>query len=158
MTNNKWNTDANWVDDAEKQLEESNQGQALGWDDEIAEESEFVLLEPGIYGFTVTGFERGYFDGSEKMGPCPKAEIELEVVQNGRTAKVFENLFLNKKSEWKLSEFFISIGQKKQGEPLKMNWSKVLGSSGKCQIINNEYNGNTYNRVKKFIAPKDSDN
>lgn len=151
-----WNNGNDWVAKAEEDVkaqEVAEMGEAIGWDDEITQESEFVLLEPGVYEFTVTNFDREYFDGSEKMSPCPKAEIELEVTDSqGRSAKIFENLFLNKKAEWKLSEFFIAIGQKKKGEPLKMDWRKVLGAKGKCQIVNTEYDGNKYNRVKKYIA------
>ena len=125
------------------------QDRALGWDEEIKQESEFVLLEPGTYDFEVTGLEKAYFNGSEKMQPCPQARLELTIDK----AKVFTNLFLNTKSEWKLSEFFISIGLKKKGEPLKMQWNKVLGLKGKCEVSNREYNGKTYNEVSKFLEP-----
>ena len=130
---------------------ENIQDRALGWDDEITQESEFVLLEPGTYDFEVTALEKAYFNGSEKMAPCPQARLELTVQPSN--AKVFTNLFLNTKSEWKLSEFFTSIGLKKKGEPLKMQWNKVLGLKGKCTISNNEYNGKTYNNVDKFLEP-----
>lgn len=142
----------NWVNDAKNALNEE-----LGWDDEIVEESSFVILKPGKYSFTVRNLERGRFEGSDKMGPCNKATIELSIFnEQGQEAMVREQLLLNRKMEWKLSEFFISIGQKKHGEPLKMNWSKVLGSTGRCEIKNEEYNGNTYNRVKKFLEAEAS--
>lgn len=128
---------------------ENIQDRALGWDDEISQESEFILLEPGTYDFKVTNIEKGYFNGSEKMGPCPQAEITLEI----EDAKVKTKLFLNSKSEWKLSEFFISIGLKKKGEPLKMQWGKVLGTKGKCEVAHREWSGSTYNEIKKFLEP-----
>lgn len=148
-----WNNNENpWEND--KDLIPIDNNDALDWDGEIEEESEFVLLPEGEYSFMVTGLNRGRFEGSEKMSPCPKAELELLIIHDDKDVKVFENLFLHKKAEWKLSEFFISIGQKKHGEPLKMDWSKVIGSEGTCRIYNNEYNGNKYNRVKKFLEPK----
>lgn len=127
------------------------QDRALGWEDEISQESEFILLEPGTYDFEVTGLEKAYFNGSEKMQACPQARLELTVGPD--KAKVFTNLFLNTKSEWKLSEFFISIGLKKKGEPLRMQWGKVLGLKGKCEIGQREYNNKTYNEVSKFLEP-----
>lgn len=127
------------------------QDRALGWDEEISQESEFILLDEGDYSYKVEQVEKSYFNGSEKMAPCPQAIIHLLVNDQ---VKVKTNLFLNTKSEWKLSEFFVSIGQKKKGEPLKMNWAKVQGSTGKLTISHREYNGQKYNEVKKFLEPE----
>lgn len=143
-------TATNWVDDAEKALEERE----LGWDDEIEKESEFILLPEGDYDYVVDSFERGRFEGSEKMPPCNKAILTLKIAYQGQTATVKHNLLLHTKTEWMLSEFFKSIGQKKKGEPLKMNWGLVPGSKGRCNI--EQYtgkNGNTYHQVKRFLEP-----
>lgn len=125
------------------------QERALSWDDEISQESEFILLDPGAYDFEVTGLDKTYFSGSDKMQACPQAKLELTIDK----AKIYTNLFLNTKSEWKLSEFFISIGLKKKGEPLKMQWNKVLGAKGKCEVGHREWDGKTYNEVSKFLEP-----
>lgn len=127
------------------------QDRALGWDEEISQESEFILLDEGDYDFKVEQVEKAYFNGSEKMAPCPQAIIHLLV---NDLVKLKTNLFLNTKSEWKLSEFFLSIGQKKKGEPLKMNWSKVQGAKGKLTVGHREYNSQKYNEVKKFLEPE----
>lgn len=127
------------------------QDRALGWDDEITQESEFILLDEGEYPFKVEQVEKSYFAGSEKMQPCPQAIVHLLIDDK---VKIKTNLFLNTKSEWKLSEFFVSIGQKKKGEPLKMNWSKVTGATGRVSISHREYNGQKYNEVKKFLEHK----
>lgn len=124
---------------------------ALSWDDEITKESEFVLLQPGEYDYKVENIEKSFFNGSANMSPCPMAIVHL-IVNN--EAKIKVNLFLNTKSEWKLSEFFTSIGLKKKGEPLKMNWNAVLGKTGICAVKNREYNGSTYNEIAKFLEPQ----
>ena len=51
----------------------STKGYAIGWDDEIIDpgEPEFVLLTPGIYDFTITGFERGHFARRWTLAPWP---------------------------------------------------------------------------------------
>lgn len=132
-----------------------NMGEAMDWEDEIEKESEFVLLEPGEYEFKVAGFERQRFDGSEKMAPCPVAKLTLEVNAERGTASIFDRLFLNSKAEWKLSAFFGSIGQKKHGEKLRMNWQQVVGAKGHAKIKQREYNGKTYNEVDSYIYAED---
>ena len=43
-------------------------------------------------------------------------------------------LILYKSFDWKIAAFFRSIGQKKRGERLVMDWSKVIGSHGRARI------------------------
>lgn len=93
----------------------TNRNDALDWDSVIEAENEFVLLPEGEYEFTVKSFERGYFNGSEKMSACPKAELTLQIDAPQGTAIVKHNLFLSRKTEGLVCAFFISIGQKKHG-------------------------------------------
>lgn len=130
--------------------------QGLDWDAEIQKESEFILLPAGDYEFTVKGFERKRFDGSKKMQACNMAELNIQIHSAEGTANIKHNLFLSTKTEWALSAFFASIGQKKKGEVLKMNWNLVPGSKGKCKVIQEEYNGTTYNKIGKFYPAYDN--
>ena len=120
----------------------------MNWDDEISNESQFILLSEGVYDFTVTKFERAWHEGSAKIEPCPKAVLELTIDSPQGRAIVKENLLLANSLEWKLCQFFKSIGQKKHGVAFKMDWSKVLGAKGKAKIIINEYVGNDGNQYK----------
>ena len=43
-------------------------------------------------------------------------------------------MFLHTKMEWKLSEFFASIGMKQKGQAARMNWQEVNGKSGICHV------------------------
>ena len=54
-----------------------------------------------------------------------------------------------------LSAFFAAIGQKKKGEPLKMNWQTIVGARGVCKVGIRTYNGNQYNEVKAMLYPED---
>ena len=126
----------------------------FSWDDEIEKDSEFVLLPPGDYDFTVADFERGRFSGSEKLPPCPSAKVQLQIKKDGETATVFHKLYLHSRTEWGLTQFFTAIGQKKKGEKLTMDWSKVPGATGRAKISVREYDGREFNEVKKFY-PKD---
>ena len=131
------------------------QNKALNWDDEIQQESTFTLLPEGDYSFKVVNFERAWYDGSEKIPPCNKAIITIRIEDEVGTAELKENLFLTTKTEGLLSAFFSSIGQKKKGEPLRMNWNKVIGSSGRVKISTRSYNDNTYNQVKRWLSPEE---
>lgn len=131
------------------------QNKALNWDDEIVQESTFTLLPEGEYDYKVVNFERAWYEGSDKIPPCNKAIITIKVETPQGDAELKENLFLTTKTEGLLSAFFGSIGQKKKGEPLRMNWGKVIGSTGRAKIGTREYNGNTYNQVKRWLSPDD---
>ena len=107
----------------------------IDWDDALESDGkEFVLLEEGDYNFTVTGFERGRFPGGERIPPCNKATISVRVDTPEGPAYAYTDLFLYKTVEWKLSAFFRCIGQKKRGERLVMDWSKVSGSTGRARF------------------------
>ena len=137
--------------------EEKNlMGEALDWDSEIEKESEFTLLPDGEYPFTVINMERQRFDGSEKMAPCPMAKITIEINTREGSATIFDRLMLNKKMEWKLSSFFGSIGQKKHGDKLKMDWGRVVGSTGHAKIGTREYNGKKYNEIRSYVYAEDA--
>ena len=133
----------------------------MDWNDSIENDGiEFVLLPDGEYNFTITKFERGRFTGSEKVPPCNKAIITLQIESTVGIATLKVNLLLVRSLEWKIAQFFRSIGQKKQGEKLTMDWSKVLGSTGRAYIKQKTYtnsNGEerTYNDVDHFLDYKD---
>ena len=137
----------------------STKGYAIGWDDEIIDpgEPEFVLLTPGIYDFTVTGFERGHFDGSEKMDACSMAKLTLRCSNGIQETTVFTNLFLSSTVAFKLSKFAKSIGDMpaddSKGQKFHIDWNNIIGKSGKCRIKTRVYNGKDYNEVDDFIVP-----
>lgn len=138
-------------------------GYALDWDDEIQyTESSFVLLPAGEYPFTVTGFDRQNFDGSDKVPPCKMAVLHLAVDGGEQgVANVDERLFLHTTMMWKLSEFFTTIGQLQKDGSVRMNWNAVPGSTGRVKLSVNQYkskNGEdrTNNRVEHFLPPEQS--
>ena len=138
-----------------------NTERELNWDDEILEESSFSILPEGDYEFTVKGFKRGRYSGGAKLPACNKAELEIEVDDGkGNKGIVFHNLFLHTKCEGLLSAFFIAIGLKKHGEPLRMNWNAVNGAKGKCKIGIRKWTGNDVrekqnNQITKFYEPSE---
>lgn len=129
-----------------------------GWDDEISDEGkEFVLLPEGDYDFTVSKVDRARHNGSEKVPPCNMAKVTITVWGVQDCIEITENLFLCNKFEWKLSQFFLALGLKKHGEPLRMNWAAVPGKRGKCHVYVDTYtkkdgSEGKSNKIKKFYA------
>ena len=134
-------------------------GRELGWEDEIENEgSPRVVLEPGEYPFTVQSFERARFAGSEKVPPCPQAIVHLQINAPEGAVPMNVNLFLHTRFEWKLCQFFTSLGLRQHGEKLRMNWAAVAGRSGRCKITKRTYkdrNGvdREANDVDEFLDP-----
>lgn len=133
----------------------------LEWDDEIKKEGgEFILLPPGDYSFVVESYERTRHNGSEKLPPCNKAVVNIRIDSPEGTVTLKHNLFLHTKTEGRLSEFFTGIGLKKPGEPLRMNWNMVPGSTGRLKLdvrtyTNKDGEERQANEIKK-IYPKES--
>lgn len=131
----------------------------FGWDDTIQQDSTFILLPVGLYEFTVTGFERQRHtpnpNNPGKLPACPKAVVSIEIETPQGKAELKHNLFLHSSTEGMLSSFFGSIGQKRKGEPLKMNWNTIIGTRGVCKVGIRKYNDNEYNEVKAMLYPED---
>ena len=130
--------------------------EAMGWNDEISNDSSFTLLPPADYPFTVSKFERGVHSPKPggKLPECNKAILTLDV--NGQTS-ITHTLFLHRSMEWKLAEFFRAIGSRKHGETFAMNWQTITGKTGRCKIGVREY---TYqgedreaNEIVNFLDP-----
>lgn len=135
----------------------NNYERELGWDDTITQDSKHVLLEPGEYWFTVKSFERARHTPNPqnpgKLPACNKAVLDLSITtSDGKTKTIRHNLFLHSTTEGMLSAFFGSIGQKKHGEPLNMNWQAVPGSVGVCSVRKSTSSkGNEYNDIAYMI-------
>lgn len=136
---------------------------ALSWDSQISQESSFIVLPAGEYNFKVDKMNRGQYNpspNSKIRDVSPKAELEITIFNpdTGESTSVTENLILHSATEWKLSEFFIAIGQKNPGEPFNPNWQFVPGATGRCEVEINKYTNKEgqdreNNRIKNFLAP-----
>ena len=112
----------------------------FNWDDEINQDSTFVLLPEGDYPFTVSTVTRARHPGSAKLTPCNKAELVLLVEGPGGEATIKHNLFLHSKCEGLLCAFFTAIGLRRHGQPLRMRWD-IQGRTGMCHVGVREYTG-----------------
>ena len=140
------------------------QDRELEWDDTIENDgSDYDPLPAGDYDFQVIGYERARHtpgvDG--KIPPCNKAVVEIAANDGSRTVTLKASLFLHSRMEWKLCEFFVCIGQRKKGDPLKMNWNAAIGTRGRCRLGIRDWTTDkgqkrTANEVQRFLEPVDS--
>lgn len=141
--------------------EMNNQNMFLDWDDVIENDGqEYIVLPEGDYNFSVTGFERGRFPGSQKIPACNKAALTLQVTTEEGVGICHVDLLLYKTMEWKLSSFFRCIGQKQRGERLVMDWNKVVGKTGRAHFKPRAYkdrdgNDRVTNDVDRFYDYED---
>ena len=141
----------------------NNFDRELDWDAEIVKDSEYIILPAGLYQFTVEGYERAQHTPSPtnpnaKLPSCPKAVISIKIDANEGEKTLKHNLFLHSSVEGMLSAFFGAIGLKKKGEPLKMAWNQITGTTGVCKVVvKDSSNGNQYNEIKGMIYKEDVD-
>ena len=133
----------------------------MDWNDTIQDDGrEFVILPEGDYFFTVTDFERARFPGSAKIPACNKATLSLDIDNDQGIATARVDLILYRTLEWRIASFFRSIGMKKHGEQVVMDWTKVVGARGKAHIKLRSYTGKNgeerqANNVESFIDYED---
>jgi len=133
-------------------MSEELKGRELGWDDEIEKGADYVLLPE--YDFTIESFERGRFEGSDKAPACPRAELKVKVETSEGVCIMNESLLLYDRMQWKLAEFFLSIGAEEVNGKVKMNWNIVPRATGRAiieQRADRKDPSKKYNHVKKFL-------
>lgn len=131
-------------------------GQAFEWDGEIeVSENEFELIPDGDYRATVIAVERMQHNGSEKMSPCPIANVKVRL-DNGRILS--DRIFLNSKSSWKIVQFFIAVGMRNPSatkeERLRMDWMGAIGRTCTIKVGTHEYKNKTYNEISEWVKPE----
>lgn len=140
---------------------QQEQGRELNWNDTIVNDGDdFILLEPGEYSFSIANFERGRFKGSAKLPPCNKAILSISIIdeKGQKLSTIQHNLFLHTITEGLVCQFFRSIGARKSGEKLQMNWNTVIGARGRCKVGVRNWTGKDgqeyqSNQIEKFLDP-----
>ena len=139
-----------------------NKATALDWDSEIEREGgSFTVLPAGIYPFEIgPNVSRERYEGSAKLPACPQAVIDVTIDGGGLgKTTIEERLKLVTTLEFVLTQFFTSIGARKRGEKIAMDWSKVPGAKGVARIEvyswdKRDGSGKGYgNRVAEWLEP-----
>ena len=102
-------------------------------------------LEEGLYELTVAKAEETV---SSTGNPMIKVEFDVAGFE-GR--KLWDNFVLIEKTLWKVKEFFDAVGLDTEAV-VEMDVAELIGSTVKAKVFQEEYNGDTQNRIKKYYA------
>ena len=107
--------------------------------DDVIRNDGLEYVKEGSYAFMITDIGGRMFAGSEKTPRCP--EIVLTALVDTDVGIVESKIYLQlyRSLEWKLADFFRCIGLKKPGEPMKMDWEKTIGCTGRAYFCPESY-------------------
>ena len=92
-------------------------------------------LDEGVYDLTIAN-------------PMLKVEYDVNGVEGNR--KLWDNYVLIDKCLWKVKELFDALGID-TSELVEMDVSELLGMQVKAKVIQETYNGDIVNRIKKVM-------
>jgi len=140
-----------------------NIGHELGWDGTVENDSTYELLPEGEYAFEVLSFERGRFNGSDKLPPCNSATYIIKVSGTAGEAVLKHTLFLHSVTEGLLCSFFVAIGLRKHGEKFNLagKFEAAIGKRGRCKVHIDTWTGrdsveHKSNKIKYFLDPEEA--
>ena len=100
-------------------------------------------LEEGMYTLQIAKVEEGT---SSTGNPMLKVEYDVQGVEGNR--KLWDNYVLIDKCMWKVKELFTALGID-TSEVVTMDVNELVGLQVNAKVIQEEYNGDTVNRIKK---------
>ena len=102
-------------------------------------------LDEGVYDLTIAKIEE---TTSSTGNPMLKVEYDVNGVEGNR--KLWDNYVLIDKCLWKVKELFDALGVD-TSELVEMDVSELLGMQVKAKVIQETYNGDIVNRIKKVM-------
>lgn len=141
---------------------ENNNNQAFDFNATIEiPESEFVLLDPGTYKFTITNREKSFHQPNPnnpgKMpADTPIVTLFLSIESDKGTAVIRDRFFLHPSVSWRIGAFFKAVGMiPEDSKQLTMDWDNVIGKSGYCTVKQQAGNteGVVFNNIDKYLKP-----
>ena len=102
-------------------------------------------LEEGVYSLTIAKVEE---TNSSTGNPMLKVEYDVNGVEGNR--KLWDNYVLIDKCLWKVKELFDAIGVD-TSELVEMDVTELVGMEVNGKVIQETYNGDIVNRIKKVM-------
>jgi hypothetical protein len=102
-------------------------------------------LDEGVYDLTIAKIEE---TTSSTGNPMLKVEYDVNGVKGKR--KLWDNYVLIDKCLWKVKELFDALGVD-TSELVEMDVSELLGMQVKAKVVQETYNGDIVNRIKKVM-------
>jgi len=127
-------------------------GNVLDLNGSIEQESQFVDVPEGDYDARIDHVESGMCQWANEYNGNPTRIVYVNLyLPNSQEAQLRENFVLNSDFEWKLSQLFLSTGQKKKGEPLP-NLGRALNelAGQSCKVRVKKTKGKGENAEKTY--------
>lgn len=102
-------------------------------------------LDEGVYDLTIAKIEETTSSTGNSM---LKVEYDVNGVEGNR--KLWDNYVLIDKCLWKVKELFDALGVD-TSELVEMDVSELLGMQVKAKVVQETYNGDIVNRIKKVM-------
>ena len=122
---------------------------------------EYRVAEPGTYEFRVDKFDAMDHQAvpGGKIGHCVEFDMQLLIKApidgEEHEVRVFDRLYSDPKTKWKIAQFAKCVGIYHDGIDLQEIYHKALGTKGTAKIGIHEYQGQKSNDVKAYIVSED---
>lgn len=103
-------------------------------------------LEEGVYHLQIAKVEE-----KESSTGNPMLAIEYDVLDVAGNRKLWDNYVLIDKCLWKLKELFDALGVD-TANIVEMDVQELVGMEVQAKVVQETYNENVMNRVKKIMA------
>lgn len=103
-------------------------------------------LEEGVYHLQIANVEE-----TQSSTNNPMLKVEYDVLGVEGSHKVWDNYVLIDKCLWKVKELFDAVGID-TSEIVEMDVDELVGMELQGKIVQEEYQGNIQNRVKKLYS------
>jgi hypothetical protein len=131
----------------------------IDWDGEIKNDGEAFALLPD--GDEVTLVVKEVERGRNKDGTKPQVRVTFMATSvNGHgKATITDYIQMTRKSEWKLSEFFRSLGLRRHGQQMRLRWD-LEGMTARATVTVDSYTSKDgeprkSNKIRKYLDPLD---
>lgn len=113
---------------------------ALSFEEDV-EPSSFVQLDEGVYKFEYCGYSQGNTQPRDGGQSFPTAIVSMKArnVLTGEEMDVTETFTMSTKWQWKLSQFWKSLGSQEYQAPdgkmkVKQGWNSMIGKRGWFEV------------------------